>query len=80
MLWKTLSKTLLKEKVHSIYCSPLICPASDNITEGYQVALKDNTVISHSQHGFRRRKHCLMNLISFYDMITHLICQGSQVM
>lgn len=34
--------------------------------------LKDNAVISHSQHRFTRGKSCLMNLISFYDGVTHL--------
>jgi len=34
--------------------------------------LKDNAVIGHSQLGFIKGKSCLMNLISFYDKVTHL--------
>jgi len=29
--------------------------------------LIDSAVINHSQHGFKRSKACLENLISFYD-------------
>lgn len=34
--------------------------------------LKDNAVVGQSQHGFSRGKSCLMNLIAFYDRVTHL--------
>ncbi|KAJ7401350.1 hypothetical protein BTVI_96981 [Pitangus sulphuratus] len=32
-----------------------------------KIILEDNTVICHIQHGFKRGKSCLSNLISFYD-------------
>ncbi|KAJ7397925.1 RNA-directed DNA polymerase from mobile element jockey-like protein [Pitangus sulphuratus] len=38
--------------------------------------LKDNTVIGHRQHGFRRS---FSSLISFYDRVTHLVDQGKPV-
>ncbi|KAJ7405771.1 RNA-directed DNA polymerase from mobile element jockey-like protein [Pitangus sulphuratus] len=41
--------------------------------------LKDNAVTGHRQHGFRRGKSCLSNLISFYDKVTHLADQRKPV-
>ncbi|KAJ7408435.1 RNA-directed DNA polymerase from mobile element jockey-like protein [Pitangus sulphuratus] len=41
--------------------------------------LKDNAVISPSQHRFMRRKSCLTNLISFYGDVTHLVDEGKPV-
>lgn len=35
--------------------------------------------ISLNQHGFRRGKSCLSNLISFYNRVTHLAGQGQPV-
>ncbi|KAJ7405129.1 RNA-directed DNA polymerase from mobile element jockey-like protein [Pitangus sulphuratus] len=32
-----------------------------------------------SQHGFKRGKSCLSNLISFYDNVTHLADQGKPI-
>ncbi|KAJ7424632.1 hypothetical protein WISP_27701 [Willisornis vidua] len=32
-----------------------------------------------SQHGFRRDRSCLTNLISFYDQVTHLVDEGKAV-
>ncbi|KAJ7402711.1 RNA-directed DNA polymerase from mobile element jockey-like protein [Pitangus sulphuratus] len=49
------------------------------VLESIEKHLKGNTVIGHSQHGFRRGKSCLPNLISFYDMVTHLADQGKPV-
>ncbi|RMC00464.1 hypothetical protein DUI87_23074 [Hirundo rustica rustica] len=34
--------------------------------------LEDNTAIDHNQHGSIRVKSCLLNLISFYNRVTHL--------
>jgi len=41
--------------------------------------LKDNAGIGYSQHGFMGRTSCLINLISFYDKVTHLVDQGKPV-
>ncbi|KAK4827430.1 hypothetical protein QYF61_017868 [Mycteria americana] len=41
--------------------------------------LRDNAAIGHSQCGFMRGKSCLINLISFYDKVTHLVVQGKPV-
>ena len=41
--------------------------------------LKDNAGIGYSQHGFMGRTSCLINLISFYDKVTHLVDQGKLV-
>jgi len=38
--------------------------------------LKDNAVISQSQHGFLKEKLCLTNLITFHDKVTHLVYKG----
>lgn len=41
--------------------------------------LKDNTVIGQSQHGFAMGKSCLISLISFSNVVTHLVDQGRPV-
>lgn len=35
--------------------------------------LEEKTVIIHSQHGFRRVKYCLLDLISSYSRVTYLV-------
>jgi len=49
------------------------------ILEVVEKHLRDNEVIGHSQHGLTRGKSCLINLISFYDKVTHLAEQGKPV-
>ncbi|KAK4829712.1 hypothetical protein QYF61_006087 [Mycteria americana] len=41
--------------------------------------VEDNQGIKPSQHGFRKGRSCLMNLISFYDKVTHLMDEGKAV-
>ncbi|RMC06334.1 hypothetical protein DUI87_15765 [Hirundo rustica rustica] len=41
--------------------------------------LQDGQGIRPSQHGFRRGRSCLTNLISFYDQVTHLVDAGRAV-
>ncbi|RMC09666.1 hypothetical protein DUI87_13452 [Hirundo rustica rustica] len=41
--------------------------------------LQDGQGIRPSQHGFRRGRSCLTNLISFYDQVTHLVDAGKAV-
>ncbi|GAB0210347.1 protein NYNRIN-like [Grus japonensis] len=41
--------------------------------------VQDNQVIRPSQHGFVKGRPCLMNLISFYDKMTHLVDEGKAV-
>ncbi|KAJ7425136.1 RNA-directed DNA polymerase from mobile element jockey-like protein [Willisornis vidua] len=38
--------------------------------------LQDGQRIRPSQHGFRKDRSCLTNLISFYDQVTHLVDEG----
>ncbi|RMC20637.1 hypothetical protein DUI87_01489 [Hirundo rustica rustica] len=38
--------------------------------------LQDGQGIRPSQHGFRRDRSCLTNLVSFYDQVTHLVDAG----
>ncbi|KAK4823624.1 hypothetical protein QYF61_004357 [Mycteria americana] len=42
-------------------------------------SLMDNQGIKPSQHGFRKGRSCLTNLISFYDQVTHLVDEGKAV-
>ncbi|KAK4825062.1 LOW QUALITY PROTEIN: hypothetical protein QYF61_023066 [Mycteria americana] len=41
--------------------------------------VQDNQAIRPSQHGFRKGRSCLTNLISFYDKATHLMDEGKAV-
>ncbi|KAK4825652.1 hypothetical protein QYF61_001475 [Mycteria americana] len=41
--------------------------------------VEDNQGIKPSQHGFRKGRSCLTNLISFYNKVTHLIDEGKAV-
>ncbi|RMC13342.1 hypothetical protein DUI87_10877 [Hirundo rustica rustica] len=41
--------------------------------------LQDGQGIRPSQHGFRRGRSCLTNLITFYDQVTHLVDAGKAV-
>lgn len=41
--------------------------------------LEDNGVISHSQKRFMKGRSRLMNIIAFYDKVTHLVDQGRPV-
>ncbi|KAK4810629.1 hypothetical protein QYF61_007366 [Mycteria americana] len=41
--------------------------------------VEDNQVIRPSQHGFRKGRSCLTNLISFYDKVTRLVDEGKAV-
>ncbi|KAK4807586.1 hypothetical protein QYF61_015932 [Mycteria americana] len=41
--------------------------------------LQDNQGIKPSQHGFRKGRSCLTNLISFYDKVTRLVDEGKAV-
>ncbi|PKU47404.1 rna-directed dna polymerase from mobile element jockey-like [Limosa lapponica baueri] len=41
--------------------------------------LRNNQFTGHSQHRFTMEKSCLTNLISFYNMVTHLVDQGKPV-
>ncbi|KAK4830600.1 hypothetical protein QYF61_012026 [Mycteria americana] len=41
--------------------------------------VEDNQGIKPGQHGFRKGRSCLTNLISFYDKVTHLVDEGKAV-
>ncbi|KAJ7417655.1 rna-directed dna polymerase from mobile element jockey-like [Pitangus sulphuratus] len=41
--------------------------------------MQENHGIRPSQHGFRKGKSCLINLISFYDQVTCLVNEGKVV-
>ncbi|KAK4816576.1 hypothetical protein QYF61_017966 [Mycteria americana] len=41
--------------------------------------VENNQGIKPSQHGFRKGRSCLTNLISFYDKMTHLVDEGKAV-
>ncbi|KAK4829760.1 hypothetical protein QYF61_006484 [Mycteria americana] len=41
--------------------------------------VEDNQGINPSQHGFRKGRSCLTNLISFYDKVTRLVDEGKAV-
>ena len=56
-------------------CLPVSCIILSALTG----PVKDNQGIRPSQHGFRKGKSCLTNLISFYDQVTHLVDEGKAV-
>ena len=41
--------------------------------------VRDNRAIRPSQHGFTKGRSCLTNLISFCDLVTHLVDEGKAV-
>ena len=41
--------------------------------------VQDNRGIRPSQHGFTKGRSCLTNLISVYDLVTHLVDEGKAV-
>ena len=41
--------------------------------------VRDNWGIRPSQHAFTNGRSCLTNLISFYDLVTHLVDEGKAV-
>ena len=41
--------------------------------------VQDNRGIRPSQHGFMKGRSCLTNLISFYDLVTHLVDEEKAV-
>ena len=41
--------------------------------------VRDDRGIRSSQHGFMKGRSCLTNLISFYDLVTHLVDEGKAV-
>lgn len=49
------------------------------ILEVIEKRLKDNAVISQSQHGFMKGKPCFTILISFYDKVISLKDEGKAV-
>lgn len=49
------------------------------ILEAITAHLKDGQGLRSSQHGFRRGRSCLTNLISFYDQVTRLVDVGRPV-
>ncbi|KAK4813080.1 hypothetical protein QYF61_007582 [Mycteria americana] len=50
-----------------------------NILSAITWHVQDNQVIRASQHGFRKGRFCLTNLISFYDKVTLLVREGKAV-
>uniref|UniRef100_A0A8V0Y3V3 Reverse transcriptase domain-containing protein n=1 Tax=Gallus gallus TaxID=9031 RepID=A0A8V0Y3V3_CHICK len=41
--------------------------------------VRDNQGIRATQHGFTKGRSCLTHLISFYDLVTHLVDEGKAV-
>ena len=41
--------------------------------------VRDERGIRPSQHGFMKDRSCLTNLISFYDLVAHLVDEGKAV-
>ncbi|KAK4832250.1 hypothetical protein QYF61_021602 [Mycteria americana] len=56
-------------------------PSLEVFKSHVDMALRDmnNQGIKPSQHGFRKGRSCLTNLISFYDKVTHLVDEGKAV-
>ncbi|KAK4819533.1 hypothetical protein QYF61_006026 [Mycteria americana] len=49
------------------------------ILSAFNRDVQANQGIRPSQHGFRKGRSCLTNLISFYDKVTHLVDEGKAV-
>ena len=49
------------------------------VLRGITRHVQDNQGIRPSQHGFTEGRSCLTNLISFYDLVTHLVDEGEAV-
>ncbi|KAK4821664.1 hypothetical protein QYF61_027132 [Mycteria americana] len=50
-----------------------------NILSAITWHVENNQGIKPSQHGFRKHRSCLTNLISFYDKVTRLVDEGKAV-
>ncbi|KAK4817227.1 hypothetical protein QYF61_004138 [Mycteria americana] len=53
--------------------------AANIISSAITRHVEDNQGIEPSQHGFRKGRSCLTNLISFYDKVTRLVDEGKAV-
>ncbi|KAJ7428841.1 rna-directed dna polymerase from mobile element jockey-like [Willisornis vidua] len=49
------------------------------ILSGIKQHLQDGQGLRTSQHGFKKGRSCLINLISFYDQVTCLVDEGKTV-
>ncbi len=49
------------------------------IRDALQKHLEDNNLIKNTQHGFRRGRSCLTNLLEFFEVITKWVDGGSSV-
>ncbi|KAK4820953.1 hypothetical protein QYF61_008740 [Mycteria americana] len=61
-----------------------LTPVRGKVTEQITLSaitqhIQDNQAIRPSQHGFRKGRSCLTNLISFYDKVTRLVDEGKAV-
>ncbi|RMC17127.1 hypothetical protein DUI87_05704 [Hirundo rustica rustica] len=83
--WKLASVTPIHKKGGrgdpSNYRSVSLTPVPGKIIEQFILSvitqnLQDGQGLRPSQHGFRRGRSCLTNLISFYEQVTHLVDAG----
>jgi hypothetical protein len=70
----------MARKLRPVSLTSQICKMFESILRQTIVEhLERNSLIKNSQHGFRRGRSCLTNLLSFLDCITHWMDDGNCV-
>ena len=75
--WKCRSSA---ENYRPVSLTSLVCKVFESIVRDALVKhLESNLLINDSQHGFRKGRSCLTNLLSFLDTVTGYVDSGSAV-
>jgi len=68
------------ENYRPVSLTSVICKVFESLIRDAMVKyLEDNFLIGDSQHGFRKGRSCLTNLLSFLDKVTGSIDSGDSV-
>ncbi|RMC13004.1 hypothetical protein DUI87_10533 [Hirundo rustica rustica] len=81
--WKLANVTVVHKKggkeVPGNYRPVSLTSVPGKIKEQFILSLIMQKLQEDGQHGFRRGRSCLTNLVSFYDLVTHLVDAGRAV-